>query len=109
MFEEIRNGLLSSFGAVFLTKEKIEELCHKMVQEAKISREDAQKLKEELLSTGESHWSQIEKSFSEAVRKATKNFDLVKASEVQRLEKRIEQIEMRLDAVEKTGGSQENA
>lgn len=109
MFEEIRNGLLSSFGAVFLTKEKVEELCHKMVQEAKISKEDASKLKEELLSTGETHWSQLEKSLGETLKKATKNFDLVKASEVKDLEKRIEQIEMRLAAVEKSINKPEHA
>jgi polyhydroxyalkanoate synthesis regulator phasin len=109
MFEEIRNGLLSSFGAVFLTKEKVEELCYKLVKEAKISKEDAQKLKEELLSSGESHWSQLEKSISETLKNAFKNFDLVKASEVKELEKRIEQIETRMAIVEKAVGRQDNA
>ena len=101
MFEELRKGLLSSLGAVFLTKEKIEELCHKMVQEARMSKEDAQKLRNELLSTGESHWIQLEKSVSEGLKKAMKNLDMVKGSDIERLEKRIEALEIRLEAAEK--------
>lgn len=104
MIEELRKGLLSSLGAVFLTKDKIEGLCQKMVEEAKMSKEDAQKLKDELLSTGESHWDQMEKSISEGLKKTFKSLDIVKASDLERLEKRIEAIEKRLDAVEKSAG-----
>lgn len=104
MFEELRKGLLSSLGAVFLTKEKVENLCHRMVEEARISKEDAQKLKDELLSTGESHWTQMEKSISEGLKKTLNNLDLVKASELARLEARIDALEARLDAVEKPSG-----
>lgn len=104
MFEELKKGLLSSLGAVFLTKEKVENLCHRMVEEAKMSKEDAQNLKDELLSTGENHWNQMEKSISEGLRRTLDNLDLVKASELRRLEARIDALEAKLDAVEKTSG-----
>ena len=100
MFEELRKGLLSSLGAVFLTKEKIEELCRRLVEEAKMSKEDAQKLKDELLSSGESHWVQMEKSVSEGLRKALKNLDVAKSADIQNLEKRIEALEARMSALE---------
>ncbi len=109
MFEEIRKGLLSGFGAVFLTKDKIEELCHKMVAEAKISKEDAQQFKEELLSTGEQHWNQTEQALTEGLKKAFHNVDVAKASELNKLEKRIEQMETRLTAIERTSGARDGS
>ena len=48
MLEEIKKGLMASFGTIFITKEKIEEATKKMVEQAKISKEDAQKLADEL-------------------------------------------------------------
>jgi polyhydroxyalkanoate synthesis regulator phasin len=109
MFEEIRKGLLSGFGAVFLTKDKVEELCHKMVDEAKLSKEDAQKLKEELISTGEKHWKQTEQALTEGLKKAFHNIDVAKASELNKLEKRIEQMETRLTAIERTSGPRDGS
>jgi polyhydroxyalkanoate synthesis regulator phasin len=106
MLEELRKGLLSSLGAVFLTKDKIEDLCHKMVEEAKISKEDAQKLKDELLSTGENHWAEMERSISEELKKVFKNLDIVKGSDLVKVQRRIEILEMRMDAVERISGGQ---
>ena len=39
MLEEIKKGLLSGFGAIFLTREKAEEVTNKLVDEAKLSKE----------------------------------------------------------------------
>ena len=101
MIEELRKGLLSSLGAVFFTKEKVEALCHKMVEEARMSKEDAQKLQDELMQTGESHWARMEQSVSDGLRKTFKNLDFAKNSDMARLERRIEAIEARLASIEK--------
>ncbi len=58
MLEEIRKGLLAGFGAVLLSKEKIEEVISKLVDEAKLNKEEAQKLKDELFTTGERQWKE---------------------------------------------------
>ena len=59
MLDEIKKGLLSGLGAVFLTKDKIERITRSMVDEAKLSKEDAQNLKEDLYKTGEKEWSDL--------------------------------------------------
>jgi len=96
MLDEIKRGLLSGLGAVILTKEKIEEISRKMTDDAKLSKEDAQKLKKELLAAGERDWDRMEKSVSDVIKKGLENLDLCPRSEVQELRARLERLERRL-------------
>jgi polyhydroxyalkanoate synthesis regulator phasin len=100
MLEEIKKGLLSGLGGVLLTKEKIEEISRKMVDEAKMSKEDARKLREDLLANGERQWTQMQESVSEAFKKGLKSLDIGSKSEVQRLTERVDNLEKRLVLLE---------
>ncbi len=93
MLEEIKKGLLSGLGAVFLTKEKIEKITRTMVDEAKISKEDAHSLKEELYNTGEREWSELEEMFSGIIKKIMQGLDLCSRKEMAELRKRVEKLE----------------
>jgi len=100
MLKEIKKGLLSGLGGVLLTKEKVEEIIRKLVDEAKLNKEDARKLKEDLLSTGERQWTQMQESISEAFKKGLKSLDIGSKSEVQRLTERVENLEKRMILLE---------
>lgn len=95
MLEEIKKGLLSGLGAVFLTKEKIERITRTMVDEAKISKEDAYNLKEELYKTGEREWSELEDMFTGIIKKIMQGLDLCSRKEMAELQKRVEELEKR--------------
>ncbi len=95
MLEEIKKGLLSGLGAVFLTKEKIERITRTMVDEAKISKEDAHNLKEELYKTGEREWSELEDMFTGIIKKIMQGLDLCSRKEMADLQKRVEELENR--------------
>jgi len=103
MIEEIRKFLLSGFGTALLTKEKVEEATWKLVEEAKISKEDAQNLVDELFETGTRQWSEMEASLSKTLRKGIDNLDIASKkdfyglkSKVGKLEKRIEKLEQQI-------------
>ena len=98
MLDEIKKGLLSGLGAIFLTKEKIEKVTRKMVDEAKISKEDAQNLKEDLYKTGEKEWAETEEFFSGIIKKIMQSLDLGSRKEMDELKNRIEELEKRLAA-----------
>ena len=100
MLEEIRKALQTGLGAVLLTKEKAEEISRKMVKEAKLSKEDANTLKQELLSSGERQWNEMEKSLSEAIKKAVKKLDIGKRSELQEIREKVENLEKRVEMIE---------
>ena len=103
MLEDIRKGLLTGFGAVFLTKDKIEEVTRKLVSEAKLSREDAERLRAELLATGEEQWKELEKSVSGAVRRTAESLNVAPRREVEELKSRVDSLERRLMTLEKPG------
>ena len=103
MLGEIKKGLLAGFGAVFLTKEKIEEVTRKLVAEAKLSREDAERLRKELADTGEEQWKEMEKSVSGAVRKAVASLNVAPRGDVEELKAKVDSLDRRLQALEKTG------
>jgi polyhydroxyalkanoate synthesis regulator phasin len=103
MLEDIRKGLLAGFGAVFLTKEKIEQVTRKLVIEAKLNRDDAERLRKELLATGEEQWKELEKSVSNAVRKTAGSLNVASREEVEELKTKVEALEVRLRALEEPG------
>ena len=103
MLGEIKKGLLAGFGAVFLTKEKIEEVTHKLVAEAKLTREDAERLRSELLETGEKQWKEMEKSVSGAIRKAVESLNVAPRGDVEELKAKLDALDKRLKVLEKAG------
>jgi polyhydroxyalkanoate synthesis regulator phasin len=95
MLDEIKKGLLSGLGAVFLTKDKIERITRQMVEEAKMSKEDAQNLKEDLYKTGEKEWSELEEFFSGIIKKIMQGLDLCSRKEMDELKNRVAELEKR--------------
>jgi len=75
MLEDIKKGLLAGLDSIFLTKDKIEESTKKFVDQAKLSREDAQKLADELTQVGEKRWSELENIITETLRKGLNSLD----------------------------------
>jgi len=103
MLEDIKKGLMAGFGTIFLTKDKIEEATKKLADQAKISREDAQKLADELVQVGAERWGDMEKAVTEMTRKGMDSLDFPRQSELGELKTKIESIEKRLAAIENQG------
>ena len=101
MLEDIRKGLLAGFGAVFLTKEKIEEVTRKLVAEARLSQEAGERLRNELLATGDQQWKELEKTVSGAIRRTAESLHVASHGEVQELSSRVDDMERRLRVLEK--------
>ncbi|OEU44761.1 MAG: hypothetical protein BBJ60_07080 [Desulfobacterales bacterium S7086C20] len=104
MLEEIKKGLLAGFGAVLLTKEKIDEVSRKLVNDAKLSKEDAQKLTNELIETGDRRWQDLEKTVTENVRKGLDAFGIGNQNKLQELKDRVEELEKRVATIEVSSG-----
>jgi len=104
MLEEIKKGLLAGFGAVLLTKEKIDEVSRKLVNDAKLSKEDAQKLTNELIETGDRRWQDLEKTVTENVRKGLDAFGIGNQNRLQELKDRVEELEKRVATIEVSSG-----
>jgi len=100
LIEMIRKSLLASLGAAVVTKEKVEEATKRWVDEGKISKDEADKLAQDLVESGKHQWEDIQEKIAESVRKGMDNFDIGSKKEFQELKDRVENLEKRLTILE---------
>jgi polyhydroxyalkanoate synthesis regulator phasin len=100
MFEIFKKSLFAGLGLAVVTKTKLESVLEKLVEEGKMSRDEAEKMGQELLDSGEKQWTDFESRLQETVKGFLENMDISKASDVKKLEKKIKALELRLKAVE---------
>ena len=107
MFEMIRKSLLASLGAAVVTKEKVEQATRRWVDEGKISKEEADKLAQELVDSGQRQWEDIQTKITDTVRKGLDTFDIGSKDEFRELKERVENLEKRLSESEAAGTTAE--
>lgn len=100
MFEIFKKSLFAGLGIAVVTKAKLESALEKMVEEGKLSRDEAEKMGKELLESGEKQWDDFETRLKETVKGFLDNMDICKASDLKKVEKKVKALEMRLKALE---------
>ena len=65
-----------------------------------MSRDEAEKMGQELLDSGEKQWTDFETRLQETIKGFLGNMDICKASDVKKLEKKIKALDLRLKAME---------
>jgi polyhydroxyalkanoate synthesis regulator phasin len=102
MLEEIRRNLVTGLGAVLLTKDKIEQTTRRLVDEARLSREEADQLADELYQAGRRQWSSMEASIKETVRRALSSVDIGSRQELEKLKAKVDNLQKRVELLEDT-------
>ncbi|HKJ13383.1 MAG: phasin family protein [Desulfobulbaceae bacterium] len=100
MFEIFKKSLFAGLGLAVVTKTKLESVLEKLVEEGKMSRDEAEKMGQDLLESGEKQWTDFETRLQETVKGFLKNMDISKASDMKKLEKKVKALDMRLKALE---------
>ena len=106
MLELLRKSMLAGIGAAVLTRDKILEVTRKMVEEGKISSDEAEKLTEDLVKSGERQWEEINSKLQSSFKKISASLEVVRKQEFMDLKARVESLEERLNLLEKAGGSE---
>jgi len=107
MLDVIKKGFLASLGAAVVTMEKIQEVTRSLVQEGKISTDEADKLTQDLVKSGEQQWQEINEKITESMKKVAESVNVVKHKEFQELKSRLETLEQRVAAMETAGEEEE--
>ncbi|MGD8389528.1 MAG: hypothetical protein PVG49_20445 [Desulfobacteraceae bacterium] len=102
MLEEIKRGLFAGIGAVLLTRDKVESVVERLVNEKKLSREEGQRLVDELVQTGEKQWSSLEDRVMETIRSGIDHLDIGRRTELEALQDRVENVEKRITLLEES-------
>ena len=103
MFETIRKSLLAGLGAAVLTKEKIETATRKLVEEGKITTDEADRLSTDLIESGSRQWHDMQEKISGTVRKALEGMDICTRQDFKVLAEKVAALEKRVAALEETG------
>lgn len=100
MFDAIKKSLLLSLGSAVVTKEKIEEATRHLVEKGKMSKDDAEKLSQDLLESGEKQWEDIRSDVKDSIKKGLENLNICSKKEFQDLKMQVANIEKRLCILE---------
>jgi polyhydroxyalkanoate synthesis regulator phasin len=79
----------------------VEEATKRLVEDGKLSREEAEKLANDLVESGRHQWDEIQEKMTETVRKGLDSFDIGSKREFQELKDRVDNLEKRLVILEK--------
>ncbi len=101
MFKEIRKGMMAGIGVVVLTRERVEEATRKLVKEAKLSEEDARRLAEDLVESGEKQFAKLEKAMGDAFKGGLDNLGVGRQETLERVKHKLDALEIRLSILEK--------
>ena len=100
MLELLKKGMLAGIGAAVLTRDKIREATRMLVEEGKLSTDEAEKLTEDLVKRGEKEWEDINTKFHSSFKKVAEGLEMVRKKEFADLKARVELLEQRLSKLE---------
>jgi len=109
MLELVKRGMFAGVGAAVLTRDKIREATRMLVEEGRLSNEEAEKLTEDLVDSGEREWEEINSKFQSSFKKISENLEVVRKQEFIDLKARVELLEQRLSLLEKTRSRESGA
>ena len=108
MLEGIRKSLVTGLGAVLLTKDKIEEITHRWTEETHMSREDADRLGDELYAAGQHQWSSMGTFVKDTVRRSLVAMDIGSRQELEKLKTEMGNLQKRVEMLEDTRDTAES-
>ena len=98
--DELQKAFFTGVGMVVMSRDKVRRIVDRMVEETKISAEDAERLFSELSSSGEDGWSSLKDNAKNAVRGVLDDLDVARGREFEKLARRLENLEKRVDLLE---------
>ncbi len=100
MFELIKKTLLAGLGTAVITRTKVKEIMEKMVDQGKITSEEAERYTQELMENGEKELKEISDQISKSLGRLPSTFNLAEKDTLDALLSRVDNLEKRLDLVE---------
>jgi polyhydroxyalkanoate synthesis regulator phasin len=96
MVEILKKVLLASVGLTYLTKDKIEDVGKKILQDAHVNETEGRKFVDELVKKSVEAKSSLEKTVTEKIQSALHAMNLPTRNDVNELKNRIAELETQL-------------
>ena len=108
MFELIKKTLLAGLGATVTTKEQLEKKLHELVEKGKLSKEEAEKMAEDIVKESKDEFAKSKKEMNKVFDEWMDKTGLVQQTEFAKLEARVASLEKQLSE-EKEGAKKSAA
>ncbi len=99
MIDLIKKTVLAGIGATVITKEKIEVVLQDLVQQGKVSSDEARTFASKIADEGRKEWESTSKDLAERIRELLAKADFAHKTEVAQLERRIQLLEEKVEAM----------
>lgn len=100
MLDLVKKAMLTGIGIASISKDKVEEIARDLMEQGNISEKEGRKFVEEMMGYAEKSKGDIEsylnKNIDKAIDKAIGRLDLVRRSDVEELQKSINELQERL-------------
>jgi polyhydroxyalkanoate synthesis regulator phasin len=96
MENPIRTGIYAGLGLALRTRDAVMDTGRRIAQESSMSEEEGRKFVDDLLKQSEDVRGRLSELVDERVSDVLGRFDLAKQSDIERLEKRISELESKL-------------
>jgi polyhydroxyalkanoate synthesis regulator phasin len=95
MKDLLKKGLAFGFGLAVVSKEQIEKFVDELVKKGEISKAESKDLIQELVEKGEAGQKEINNRIRDQFSKLLKDLNIPTREDIERLEKRIQELENR--------------
>ncbi len=85
------------FGALVVSKDKIEDVVNEFVKKGELGQEEGKNLVNELIEKGEASVNEVEVKIEKMVKSVTEKLDLPTRKELNEIKSEIEQIKEKLN------------
>ena len=97
MLELIEKVVMTTIGVAAITQKKAEELVAEMKERYKLSEEEGKNLVEKIQSMARENREKVQQMAEAEVQKVVERMGLVSVDELERLKKRVQELEARLN------------
>lgn len=96
MFETLRDAAKIGMGAIWLSRENIRTFTDELIEMGRVSKEEGERLFEEIGDSQEEYKSKLNELVDSAVQKALDTSGLARKSQVEELRNRVAELELKL-------------
>lgn len=93
MLELLKKTLFAGIGAAVTTKERVEAILQEMVEQGKLTREEAERMAEKIAKDGKDEFERTKREISDNISQMLNKGELVRIDDFRKLELRVSILE----------------
>ena len=99
MFDLVKNIMFAGIGALYMTKEKAEEIVNELIAKGQLSKEEKSKKVKELMEKAEEKVKEVTLMIETQVEKAMDKINKTEKKEIEALKQKVQKLTDEMDKI----------